>query len=289
MYNAHPAGAYFDQIKKAQRATNSQGLLDDASGRKTDPGADPLSDQLAGTTGGISSDLNKDKTPAIISDAQKDPALDDAAGAVVDPGSDAAADYTDADLDLSVAGAMHQWAETADDDLDDGESLADRLQAMLIGIADPDFNGDINEDESDLIATAMESAGDYLADKGVSEEDISALLNDLDVDAAARVQELLANKLPSDADGIADDIDSHAFDDDDDDEVDPDALLDATMVNAIRNGKKVRIKKRLSGRVRLSAKQKLAIRKMQKKSHSARAQMRRLKSDKVRSRLFGKK
>jgi hypothetical protein len=329
-FNSHPAGDFFAAMIKDQREAakkKKRRALDDVNG------ADPLDDELAGTTGGITDTQNKDKVPGIMDDADEDDsdskdkddkgnpfakkdgddktesATDDAddsdddkkdddkktddgktESATDDVGDDDdsdAADYADADIDLQVAAALHQFAETEEEDLDDGETLADRLQALIVGVVDPDFNGDIDSDASDLIAVAMESAGDYLADKGVAEADIDALLNAGDVDAADRVQELLANKLPSDADGIADDIDDHAFGDDA--PIDPDAVFDATMVTAVRNGKKVRIKKRLSGRVRLSAKQKLAIRKMQKKSHSARAQMKRLKSDKIRARLFGKK
>jgi hypothetical protein len=54
---------------------------------------------------------------------------------------------------------------------------------------------------------------------------------------------------------------------------------------AVRGGKKMRIKKRISGTVRLSAKQKLGIRKMHMKSHSAAARMHRMKSMRVRSRM----
>lgn len=64
------------------------------------------------------------------------------------------------------------------------------------------------------------------------------------------------------------------------------SLLDAVYKKKIvvRRGKKVRINKRVSGTVRLTAKQKVAVKKMLRKSHSAVAQMRRAKSNKVRQR-----
>ena len=46
----------------------------------------------------------------------------------------------------------------------------------------------------------------------------------------------------------------------------------------IRNGRKVIIRKRISGRVRLTAKQKMAVRKMHRKAHTGKANMRRKKS-----------
>jgi len=63
-------------------------------------------------------------------------------------------------------------------------------------------------------------------------------------------------------------------------------VFDATYKKKIvvRRGKKVRINKRVSGTVRLNAKQKMAVKKMLRKSHSAVAQMRRAKSVKVRKR-----
>jgi hypothetical protein len=54
------------------------------------------------------------------------------------------------------------------------------------------------------------------------------------------------------------------------------------MKMAIRNGKKMRIRKRVSGTVRLSAAQKVGLRKARMKSHSATARMRRAKSMKIR-------
>jgi hypothetical protein len=64
------------------------------------------------------------------------------------------------------------------------------------------------------------------------------------------------------------------------------ATLDAVYKKkiVIRRGKKVRINKRVSGTVRLTAKQKVAVRKMLRKTHSAVAQMRRSKSMRVRRR-----
>ena len=53
----------------------------------------------------------------------------------------------------------------------------------------------------------------------------------------------------------------------------------------VRNGKKVRINKRVSGTVRLSAKQKVAIKKARLKSHNARAMLKRAKSMRKRKQM----
>lgn len=194
-----------------------------------------------------------------------------------EPALSGADDYTLRDIKLSAIAVVQQWAET--DDLDDGESYADRLMAMFVGIADANHDGDITEDEQGVLEVALNAAWDYLVKAGVTEEDASALLNDWDDDAADRVRDLVASVLPDGDDAASAEIDSFVFSDDDNAPA-LDAVYRKTV--AVRNGKKVRINKRISGTVRLSAKQKVAIRKARMKSHSAGAMMRRLKSMRLR-------
>ncbi|MGZ8220059.1 MAG: hypothetical protein ACXWT0_00275 [Methylobacter sp.] len=189
---------------------------------------------------------------------------------------DSAADaYTTTDITLKTVASIQQWLES--DDLDDGESYADRLLAMLIGIADANKDGDISEDEQGVLDIALNSAWDYLGKYDVAEDDISALLNDWDSDAAERIRDLLATSLPEGEEADAD-MDNFVFGGD------QEAALDATYKKTmvVRGGRKVRINKRVSGTVRLSARQKMAIRKASMKSHSAVAQMHRAKSMRVR-------
>lgn len=186
-------------------------------------------------------------------------------------------DYTIKDITLSAAAAIQLWAET--DDLDDSESFADRLMALMVGIADANKDGEITDDEQGVLNVAINAAWDYLVSKGVSEEDAGALLNDWDASTAERVRELVASVLPE-GEGESDaDLDDFVFGD-----KDQEPMLDAAYkkVVAFRGGKKVRINKRISGTVRLSAKQKVGIRKMQMKSHSAGARMHRMKSMRMR-------
>lgn len=220
------------------------------------------------------------KKPAATMDScggkkEKDVTLDEAGG-----------DYAVKNIKLQAVSTLHEWAETEPDDLDEGEGLGDRLIAMFVGIADSNKDGEITDDEQAVIEVAMNAAWDYLLAKGVSDDDCSALLNDGDNDAAERVRDFLADKLPE-GDDADDEIDNFVFTAEDQepllDSV-SDAILDAVYKKtfAIRRGKKVRINKRVSGNVRLTAKQKVAIRKAQMKSHSAAAQMRRMKSMRIR-------
>lgn len=186
-------------------------------------------------------------------------------------------DYTVADISMSAVAAVQQWAET--DDLDDGESYSNRLMALFVGIADANKDGDITDDEQGVLQVALNAAWDYLVKLGVTEEDASSLLNDWDDDTADRVRDLVASALPDGDDEASADIDNFVFSDSD-----QEPALDAVYrkVLAVRGGKKMRIRKRISGTVRLSAKQKLAIRKARMKSHSAGAMMRRMKSMRLR-------
>lgn len=195
------------------------------------------------------------------------------------PALSGADDYTIADITVSAVGVIQQWAET--DDLDDGESFADRLLAYMVGIADANKDGEITEDEQGVLDVALNAAWDYLTKLGVSEEDSGALLNDWNADTADRVRELVSAALPEGEDAADADIDNFVFGEGDQEPV-LDAAYKKTLV--IRGGKKVRINKRVSGTVRLSAKQKLGLRKARMKSHSAGAMMRRMKSMRMRKR-----
>jgi hypothetical protein len=189
-------------------------------------------------------------------------------------------DYTLKDISMSTVAAIQQWTET--DDLDDGESLSDRLMALLVGIADANKDGDITEDEQGVLEVALNAAWDYFVKCGVSEDDADMLLNEWDSDVAERVRDLVASTLPDGEDASNADIDSFVFSDEDQEPA-LDAVYRKRMV--IRGGQKMRINKRISGKVRLSAKQKVAIRKARMKSHSAGAMMRRLKSMRMRRRV----
>lgn len=195
-----------------------------------------------------------------------------------------AAAYAMADMRLKAVAAIHQWAETTADELADDETLADRLMAMVVGIADADKDGEISDDEQEVCDVALNAMWDYLSGKGVSDDDCDALLNEWNADAATRIIDLIASTLPSGDEAVAADMDSFAFDADSDSAVFDGAVMDAVYKKriAVRAGKKIRINKRVSGHVRLSAKQKISIRKMLRKSHSAAATMHRAKSVRVR-------
>jgi hypothetical protein len=189
---------------------------------------------------------------------------------------DSATEYNDSDLAARAAGTVQQWVET--NDLGADEGLADRLVTMIAGIAgDAD---DMDEDEAEVAATAADHAWDYMVGKGVSEDDLDALFGEDSDEAAAaaeRVRDMLADAMPDGQEAAFDDVNNFAFA--------PKPVLDAAVYKkkiVVRNGRKTIFRKRVSGVVRRSAAQKMAIRKASMKSHSGAARMHRAKSMRVR-------
>jgi hypothetical protein len=199
-------------------------------------------------------------------DTKKKPTLDAA--------NESAAKYAMQDMKLKAASAIESWKSS--DELGDDETSANRLQSLFIGIVDVNKDGELSEEENNYLEALLNYAWDYLSSKGIDDDDIDLLLNEFDEEAADRIMDLL------NGDGVdEDDLDTFAFSDDA-----QEAVFDAVYKNvmAVRGGKKVRLHKRISGAVHLSAKQKIGIRKMQMKSHSAGAMMHRMKSMKLRKR-----
>lgn len=204
---------------------------------------------------------------------------------------DAAGSFAASDIRDAAVTAVRDWAEAGTSTLEEGESLADRLLAYAVGIADENKDGEISEDEADVINVALNAMADFLVSQGVTEEDAVALLDGGDADAASRVAELIAA-------GGDEDVDSFVFDAESSESVmdsifaglaTDDPILDAVYKKkmVIRKGKKVRINKRVSGTVRLTAGQKVAIRKAGMKARSSTARVRRMKSMKLRRKTIG--
>ncbi len=190
-------------------------------------------------------------------------------------GNAAANNYAERDCRLRAAAVLQQWAETETDELAEGETLGQRLQALVIGAVDADLDGELSEEESVVADQLRNAAWDYLLSKGVLDEDCGLLMNNFDDEAASRVHDVFVAALPEGDDAALADLDAFAFGDGAEEGIFDAAYRKRT---AFRNGQKVRINQRISGHVRLSAKQKLAWKKAQRKSHSGLAQARRLKS-----------
>lgn len=184
------------------------------------------------------------------------------------------------EMRLDATRVIREWAET--DDLDTDEGYGDRLLALIVGTAAHSDN-DLTEDEVEYAGMVAELVGDILEKKGIPGDDIDALFADgnFDNEVGERVYELLLDKMPQGEDAVLDDAGKFVDGEDDDN------MLDATYrkVIAIRKGKKVRLNKRIAGTVRLNAKQKAAVRKMQRKAFSGGAKIKRAKSMRLRRKM----
>ena len=169
---------------------------------------------------------------------------------------------------LQAASIINVWLETTPDELDEGEGYGDRLLAMIMGMADNNNDGELSEDEQVVVEAAMPFFEQVLSSVGASDGDIDALLTDFDNDVAARIVELGAGSDSFDPSGIV-------FSDGDNDTV-FDAVYKKQI--GISNGKKVIKKVRIAGTVHRSSAQKIAMAKVQRKSQSAGARAKRLKS-----------
>jgi hypothetical protein len=187
--------------------------------------------------------------------------------------------YTEA-MRLDAMHVIAEWAQT--ETLGDDEGYGDRLLALVVGTA-ADSDTDLTQDEVEYAGMIAELVGDYLADKGIPEDDLDALFTDagFDNDVAERVHEALLDKLPDGEDAMTDDAGRFVDGEDDD------TMLDATYRKKIvvRGGKKIRINKRIAGTVRLTAAQKSAVRKMQRKAFSGGAKIKRAKSMRLRKKM----
>lgn len=180
-------------------------------------------------------------------------------------------EYQLTDIKLTAGGILSEWVKT--DDLDDDETLAQRLTSMIYGVADEfgDNDGELDDEEMVLVDATANAVFDLMIGLGVSEDDATAILSDEDDEAAQRVIELL-----SDAMGDSEDfIDEFVFGGGSNDAV-FDAIYKKRAI--IKNGKKVIVKKRISGFVKRSAKQKSAFKKARLRSNSGAAKAKRMRS-----------
>lgn len=235
---------------------------------------------------------------------QAKPTMDTATDKETQNTSSKSAIFAEQSIVSETAYLLNEWLNTDEDEegaFGENEGYGDRLLALLVSIADDDKNGEISDDEAEVVFIAQNAAFDFFVSKGVSEENAIALLEDFDNELAQNVRETILSNLPDGDDVVFDEMDDVLFSD-----AENEAVLDSTAetlldsiarkegltldaayrkVFAIRNGKKLRINKRVSGVVKLTAKQKIAIKKAQRKAHSGVARMKRLKSFKLRRKM----
>jgi hypothetical protein len=199
------------------------------------------------------------------------------------------AGFADAEVKNDAGAVVQVWAGTSAADLDDGETLIDRLIAMLVEMAAPESSDDepLSDGQEEMATTYMHAAAAYMVGKGAAEGDVVAMFDGDDTAAAGRVHEFLSGEFSGD-DSDLDDLHGFAFSDDEQAAVfDSIGVLDAVykQTAVVRNGKKLLLKRRVSGTVRRSGAQKIAIKRAQMKSRSSGAKLKRAKSMRVRMKM----
>lgn len=204
-----------------------------------------------------------------------DPALDSAGEAL----DSAASVYLGHSLRLHAASVLNQWAETMDEDLDPGETLADRLLALLMASVDENGDDELDETEQEMLEAVFSAAEEYLLSLDVAPEDVSDLLDNWTEEAAVRVRDAVAAALP-DGDEADDLLSQFAFD----------AEAAASVFDSVyrkvvtfQDGKRVIQRKRISGPPKkMSQKQKIAFAAIRRKAHTSAANLLRKRSVKKR-------
>jgi hypothetical protein len=191
-----------------------------------------------------------------------------------------------ADIRTKAAYAVQTWAET--DDLDKGESLYDRLDALISSIADGGIDLDGNpatDDTDDVYMVAMQAASDYMSALGADDGDLETLFNSKDDEArdesANRLMEFLVDSM-GDEDQAEDMLNAFAFDMDSESNVFDEAPKGThKAVFAVRNNKKVTLRKRVGPKLKRTTNQKAALFNARIRAHTEEANKKRAKSLKL--------
>lgn len=180
----------------------------------------------------------------------------------------------------------------AEKDLAEDELPSDRLDSLIAGIASgaDDEELDLDDSAMDMVIACMQDA---LATLGVSDELIASMFStDSEADEAIEAAaEIVISNTPT-GDDIDELVDLFVYGEAEDDEwlLDGVSLGKTTIksgkfgkvvykaIKAIRNGKVAIVNKRVSGKVKLSAKQRAALNKARKKAGSSASVSKRIRS-----------
>lgn len=193
---------------------------------------------------------------------------------------------------LALALVFTLATSVLENDLDEGELPSERLDTLLAGMASDDDGEEVEVDESTL-DIIIANVQDALATLGVDDGLISAMFGgDADADEAIEAAAEIIESNKPEGDDLDEFEDLFVYGEATDDEL----LLDGVSlgkttaksgkfgkviykaVKAIRNGKVAIVNKRVSGKVKLSAKQRAALKKARKKAGSSGAIKRRMRS-----------
>lgn len=101
--------------------------------------------------------------------------------------------YIEQSIQVEALALLKDWADMSDGDLDEGETYGERLHSLLVVMADEDGDEKITADEEITINAAKDAIAQYLDGLGTDENDVRALLDDQDEDAAEAIRAMVSD------------------------------------------------------------------------------------------------
>jgi hypothetical protein len=198
---------------------------------------------------------------------------------------DRVTDFADSQMRSMAMGAVLAW-------VDGGDFAFNNLDECLVAITDMDGEDGLTEDEMNVYEDIWPMTVDAMLSLGADPENVVEFLSNEDGDSGEKLGGFLGNvmdNMPSTDDEIittfATGEDGVIFECANGTEGIDDQILEAVYKKAkvIRGGKVMIKKKRISGKVRLSAAQKAGLKKARRKANTSAAKQKRKKSNKQRA------
>jgi hypothetical protein len=170
----------------------------------------------------------------------------------------------------------------------DGDFTYQDLDEYVIGMADLDGDEEIADEEEEVYNDIWQSVADAMLSLGADDDNVTEFIDDEDDDAGEKLGTFLSDVLDSitsEDEGI---INLFAIGKEgaifESAEPEEGSVFEAAYkkVRVVRNGKVKFRKKRVSGKVRLSAAQKRGLKKARRKANTSAAKLRRKKSNRRR-------
>jgi hypothetical protein len=173
-----------------------------------------------------------------------------------------------ADLRSVAASMLAGWIEDGEPEAVDFDSLA----IVMCGLEDVESDDDFTDEQVEAYFTALSALADAAVAMGADQDDVTAMIDEEDDDAASRVFDSLSTGSDAMEESIAEYTVFGGSED---------PMFEAVRKKVIRNGKVKIIRKRPRPR-RLNAAQKGALKKARRKAHTSVAKMHRKKSMTIR-------
>lgn len=191
--------------------------------------------------------------------------------------------YADSQLRSQAMSAVLGW-------VDEGLFTYENLDEFICAVADLDGDFEISEEEEDLYNAVWQHVPDAMLTLGASADDVEKLVNEENNAAGKRVGDALKASLESEKADDDELIAGFAYGEEavlenaSDDPEGRHLILEATYKKrkVVRDGKVVVVRKRVSGRVPMSAAQKAGLRKARQKANTGAAKLARRKSMRIR-------